>query len=140
MLVYCLRISYLQKFISVKCKNVAVQQNRETSVPQIILYCTTIFYEILILHFKKNSLLENLITNHGTRKKQNWSLIFILGLQWAWWYSWDLRCCCKCGGGYVAVKKRAFYAARKKKWTEMPQNCGGQMVIKIGTIVSSSIV
>ena len=54
-----------------------VNRTAKLSVPQSILYCTTISYEVLILHVD----LENLITNHRTRKKQNSSLIFILGLQ-----------------------------------------------------------
>ena len=46
-----------------KCRGLTKQQN--FSVHQSILYCTTISYEVFILHID----LENLITNHGTRKK-----------------------------------------------------------------------
>ena len=83
--VYCLRISHLQKFISVKCKNVAVWSNRETFCPSkyFILY-NNFLWNINFASSEKLSLyLENLIANHGTRKKQNWSLIFILDLQGA---------------------------------------------------------
>ena len=41
-------------------------------------------------------------------EKKHLSPIFNLGLQWTWWYSWDLHCCCKCARDYVAVKKRAL--------------------------------